>query len=149
MAGFRASSKRKTTNNPAIELRLQRLQKSLERHNFTWAAKAIGDYLTGKCSSLDQAFGLIGRRGTPRTADPERDAIALRKLNSGESLASIERETRITRTDLKRLRAAQERWLGTSTGTPAQSSADKYAEQFDRRVRLAYSILLSDKQGAI
>jgi hypothetical protein len=86
--------------------RLTVLALSLAENNFDWPAAAISAFLTGKCKTLDQAFGTkpVASRGRKRSACVDvraREIFAL-KL-TGRSWKSIADELGADERELRRI----------------------------------------------
>lgn len=120
------------------ELALQELAASLDKEGHNWPASAMQGYLAGHYKSLDKAFGLHRKRGRKHAADPKLDAEVLRLLREKTPFAKIERLTKVTRTDSKRLLAALER----ATAFRPCVVTDTRERQFDRRVIAAMAEMI-------
>jgi hypothetical protein len=87
--------KRLSASSAAARVQLGYLAESLHAHKFFGPAQSIRDFLAGKFSSLDEAFGLVvppKRRGAP--ADPDRGLLIAREIDplkrEGKTWESIE-----------------------------------------------------------
>jgi hypothetical protein len=66
----------------AARVRLGYLADSLYGHDFLGPAQTIRDFLAGKFSSLDEAFGLVAPARRPRAlADPDRGLLIAREID--------------------------------------------------------------------
>jgi len=82
--------------------RIRELTRSLERNNFVWAAARFRLYLDGKAPSLDSAFGLVPRRGSPRkNSTLARDTRVIARKCAEKSWEDIKQEMALTDSQLR------------------------------------------------